>query len=438
MENYTTILLGFTLLGIVAGAILATYLARSKNSNSATHFTLIEKAQEKSERALREELALLRRAMGEQAKSGRDESSDTMKKFGDSLLSRMAEIANFQTTQLSKFSESSEVKLEKMRETVEARLKSLQDDNNQKLEKMRATVDEKLSETLEKRVGSSFKQVRDQLDQLHKGLGEIQNLAGGVDDLKRTLSNVKSRGVWGEVSLGALLEQTLSDNQYAKNVATSPGSAERVEFAIKLPGGGEMGDGEAVWLPIDAKFPLEDYQRLVDAQDAVDKEAVETAGKALEARIKTEAKKIQQKYINPPRTTDFAVMYLPTEGLYVEVLKRPGLWDTIQRECRISIAGPTTLTALLNSLRMGFRSLAVQKHASDVWRVLDSVKTEFEKFGTAVERTRQKLDEASSSIDKVEMRTRVLQKRLDTAQELGDPENKNQQKLFDAPDMEKY
>ncbi len=425
MENNITLLSGFLLLGITAGAVItAIYFARQKNSGSGTHFAIIEKAQEKSERALREELALVRRAMDEQAKNGRDESRDTMKKFGDSLLSRMAEIASMQTTQLSRLTESNEAKLEKMRETVEARLKSIQDDNNQKLEKMRATVDEKLNDTLEKRLGSSFKQVRDQLDQLHKGLGEMQSLASGVDDLKRTLSNVKSRGVWGEVSLGALLEQTLSDHQYAKNVATTIGSAERVEFAIKLPGGG-ADDSEAVWLPIDAKFPLEDYQRLMDAQEKADKNATETAGKALEARVKAEAKKIQQKYINPPRTTDFAVMYLPTEGLYAEVLKRPGVWDTIQREHRVSIAGPTTLTAFLNSLRMGFRSLAVQKHASDVWRILDSVKAEFGKFGEAVARTRQKLDEASSSIDKVETRTRVLTKKLNSAQELGGTESKN-------------
>jgi len=424
MENYTTIFLGFALLAIVANLIMLFYLARQRNSGSDDHFATIEKAQEKSERALREELALVRRAMDEQAKNGRDESRDAMKKFGDSILSRMTEIASLQTTQLSRLTESNETRLEKMRETVEARLKSMQDDNNQKLEKMRVTVDEKLNDTLEKRLGSSFKQVRDQLDQLHKGLGEMQSLASGVDDLKRTLSNVKSRGVWGEVSLGALLEQTLSDNQYAKNVATATNSSERVEFAIKLPGA-EADNNDPVWLPIDAKFPLEDYQRLMDAQEKADKNAMETAGKALEVRVRAEAKKIQEKYINPPRTTDFAVMYLPTEGLYAEVLKRPGVWDTLQREYRVSIAGPTTLTALLNSLRMGFRSLAVQKRASEVWRILDSVKTEFGKFGEAVAKTRQKLDEASSSIDKVETRTRVLTKKLNNAQELGDPENKS-------------
>ncbi|VAX20094.1 DNA recombination protein RmuC [hydrothermal vent metagenome] len=425
MEYNTTVIVALALLGVIAGAVItAIYFARAKNGKPEDHFATIEKVQEKSERALREELALVRRAMDEQAKNGRDESRDAMKKFGDSILSRMAEIASLQTTNLSRLTESNETKLEKMRETVEARLKSMQDDNNQKLEKMRVTVDEKLNDTLEKRLGSSFKQVRDQLDQLHKGLGEMQSLASGVDELKRTLSNVKSRGVWGEVSLGALLEQTLSDNQYAKNVATTIGSAERVEFAIKLPGA-EADNNDPVWLPIDAKFPLEDYQRLVEAQEASDKGAIETAGKALETRIKAEAKKIQEKYINPPRTTDFAVMYLPTEGLYAEVLKRPGVWDTLQREYRVSIAGPTTLTALLNSLRMGFRSLAVQKRASDVWRILDSVKTEFGKFGEAVARTRQKLDEASSSIDKVETRTRVLTKKLNNAQELGDPENKS-------------
>lgn len=425
MEYNTTVIVALALLGVIAGAVItAIYFARAKNGKPEDHFATIEKVQEKSERALREELALVRRAMDEQAKNGRDESRDAMKKFGDSILSRMAEIASLQTTNLSRLTESNETKLEKMRETVEARLKSMQDDNNQKLEKMRVTVDEKLNDTLEKRLGSSFKQVRDQLDQLHKGLGEMQSLASGVDELKRTLSNVKSRGVWGEVSLGALLEQTLSDNQYAKNVATTIGSAERVEFAIKLPGA-EADNNDPVWLPIDAKFPLEDYQRLVEAQEASDKGAIETAGKALETRVKAEAKKIQEKYINPPRTTDFAVMYLPTEGLYAEVLKRPGVWDTLQREYRVSIAGPTTLTALLNSLRMGFRSLAVQKRASDVWRILDSVKTEFGKFGEAVARTRQKLDEASSSIDKVETRTRVLTKKLNNAQELGDPENKS-------------
>jgi DNA recombination protein RmuC len=301
-------------------------------------------------------------------------------------------------------------RMAEVRQTVETKLAAIQADNAQRLEQMRATVDEKLHATLEQRLGESFKQVADRLEQVHKGLGEMQVLAAGVGDLKKVLSNVKNRGVLGEVQLAALLEQVLAREQYETNVATRPGSRERVEFAIKLPGAG--GEGSVVWLPIDAKFPLEDYERLQQAQDAADPLAVEGAAKALEARIKLEAKSIVEKYVEPPATTDFALLYLPLEGLFAEVLRRPGLLDTLQREFRVTICGPTTLTALLNSLQMGFRTLAIEKRSSEVWMVLSSVKTEFGKFAEVLANTKRQLQSAANSIDQAEVRTRQIERKL--------------------------
>ncbi len=310
-----------------------------------------------------------------------------------------------------KLSEGNEKKLTEVREAVEKKLDQIQKDNSAKLEEMRKTVDEKLESTLEKRLADSFKQVSERLEQVHKGLGEMQALAIGVGDLKKVLTNVKSRGTWGEVQLGNLLAQLLTPEQYATNVATIPGSSERVEFAVKLPGKENQND-EVVWLPIDAKFPKEDYERLVDAAEKSDPILVEEAAKQLEIRIKAEAKTIRDKYIGPPHTTDFAVLFLPTEGLYAEVIRRPGLVDFLQRDCRVTVAGPTVLAALLNSLQMGFRTLAIEKRSSEVWKVLGAVKTEFDKFGTIFDKVKKKLQEASNVVEDASRKTRTIGRKL--------------------------
>jgi DNA recombination protein RmuC len=321
------------------------------------------------------------------------------------------------TQHLLKLTDMNEQKLEKIREVVEFRLKTLQEDNNRKLEQMRETVDEKLHSTLEKRLGDSFKIVSDLLGKVHQGLGEMQTLASGVGDLKKVLTNVKTRGIWGEIQLGNLLEQMLTADQYEKNVVTKLGSRDPVEFAIKLPGK----DGSVVYIPIDAKFPKEDYERLLAAQEECNIAVIEEAGKAIESRIKLEAKKIREKYIDPPHTTDFAFLYLPIEGLYAEVLRRPGLSDILQREYRVSIAGPTTISAILNALQMGFRTLAVEKRAGDVWRKLGDVKNEFGKFGEILQKTKEKLDSASKSIDLAASKSRTIERKLKDVQDLPSP-----------------
>jgi len=311
--------------------------------------------------------------------------------------------------QLGQLGDSNAQRLDALRATVDARLKDLQAENSGKLEEMRKTVDEKLQSTLEQRLGQSFKQVSDWLEQLNKGLGEMRSLAVGVGDLKRLMGNVKTRGILAEGHLHTLLEQVLTPEQYARNVATRTGSAERVEFAIKMPGGI---DGQPCWLPIDAKFPREDYERLQDAQDRADPVAAEAAGLALERRIRLEAQSIHDKYIEPPITTDFAILFLPTEGLYAEVLRRPGLFEALQRDFHVSVAGPTNLLAILNSLQMGFRTLAIEKRSSEVWQVLGAVKTEFGKFGTVLEKVRDKLDQARNQIDETGVRSRAIERRL--------------------------
>jgi DNA recombination protein RmuC len=321
------------------------------------------------------------------------------------------------TTTLSKMAEQIDKKLDELKKAVETKLTQIQTDNSAKLEEMRKTVDEKLQGTLEKRLGESFRQVSERLEQVHKGLGEMQNLAIGVGDLKKVLTNVKTRGTWGEMQLGNLLEQILTPEQYAQNVATKQGSAERVEFAIKLPGR-DTHDGKTVWLPIDAKFPKEDYERLVEASERADADAVEQAAKQLELRIKAEAGDIRDKYIDPPNTTDFGILFLPTESLYAEVLRRNGLMETLQREFRVVVTGPTTLAALLNSLQMGFRTLAIEKRSSEVWAVLGAIKTEFGKFGGIIEKVQKKLQEASNVIDTAATRTRTIERKLRTVEGL--------------------
>lgn len=357
------------------------------------------------------------------AKQLREEVIAALKGITEATTKTMGELAHLQKTQLEamssaigKLSDSNEKKLEAVRVTVEGKLQSMQIDNARQLEQMRQTVDEKLQGTLEKRLGESFKQVSERLELVHKGLGEMQTLATGVGDLKKVLTNVKTRGTWGEVQLGALLEQVLNPDQFATNVATKDGS-ERVEFAIKLPGQGADKD-EMVWLPIDAKFPVEDYQRLIEAQERADVEGVEAAGKQLENRVRACAWDICGKYLNPPKTTDFGILFLPIESLFAEVIRRTGLAETIQRECRVVIAGPTTLWSILNSLQMGFRTLAIQKRSSEVWNLLAAVKTEWSKYGDVLDAVQKKLHQASDTIEKAKMRSRAVGRKLKDVQEL--------------------
>ncbi len=323
----------------------------------------------------------------------------SLRRFGDTL-----------GEQMRLMSDTGERRQGELRQAVELRLVALQEGNEKKLEQMRATVDEKLHATLELRLGESFKQVADRLEQVHKGLGEMQTLARDVGSLNRVLTNVKTRGIFGEVQLSGLLEQVFTVEQYATNVATVPGSNERVEFAVRLPG--QRADGVPLWLPIDAKFPREDYERLMDAHERADLPAIEQAGKAIETRLRLEARTIREKYIAPPHTTDFAILFVPTEGLYAEALRRPGLVEAMQREHKVMLAGPTTLLATLTSLQMGFRTLALEQRSAEVWEVLGAVKTEFGKFGEVLAKTRKKLDEAAKTIDDAQTRTNVMTRRL--------------------------
>ena len=361
------------------------------------------------------------------SREAREEVSRGLSTFGQNISTQMTSIATVQNNQIDSFAlqlenfrrtleeqlarvqDQQRLAAKDTRETLEQRLEKLQQDNSAKLEQMRQTVDEKLHATLEQRLSESFKQVSERLELVHKGLGEMQVLAAGVGDLKKVLSNVKNRGVMGEVQLAALLEQMLTPEQYETNVATKPGSKDRVEFAIRLPGRDAEG---TVWLPLDAKFPTEDYQRLQEAQDAADPVAVEVAAKALEARIRLEAKTIAEKYVEPPATTDFGLLYLPFEGLYAEVLRRPGLFEALQRDYRVTICGPTTLSALLNSLQMGFRTLAIEKRSSEVWQVLGAVKSEFGRFADVLARTKAQLQTVANSIDQAEVRTRQIERKL--------------------------
>lgn len=317
--------------------------------------------------------------------------------------------------QLADLTHAIQLNLGEVRTTLQGQLTALQQGNETKLDQMRATVEEKLQSTLEARLGESFKLVSERLEQVHRGLGEMQTLAAGVGDLKRVLSNVKSRGTFGEVQLAVLLEQVMAADQYAANVVTRPGSNERVEFAIRMPG---RDDGRPVWLPIDAKFPSEDYERILAAQESADREAFDAAARALENRIRLEAKTMREKYVEPPHTTDFAILFLPTEGLFAEVLRRPGLTEALNRELRVVVAGPTTLFAMLNSLQMGFRTLALEKRSAEVWQVLGAVKTEFAKFGDVLVRLKAQLQTASNTIDQAETRTRQMTRALRSVEAL--------------------
>jgi len=370
----------------------------------------------------------LRLTIEQGLKDARTEQSKRMADFETATMNKLTQISNTQQAQLknitdtnnaviSRMSETVDKKLDAVKSAVESKLKDIQNDNSEKLEKMRQTVDEKLHKTLEERLGQSFKLVSERLEQVQKGLGEMQNLAVGVGDLKKVLTNVKTRGIMGEIQLESILEQILSAEQYGKNVRTNPHSSDVVEFAIKLPGKDE--DNSVVYLPIDSKFPMEAYYQYLEAYDRANMEEVERLGKAIEAAIKKSAKDIHDKYIYPPNTTEFGVMFLPVEGLYAEVVRRPQLLETLQREYKIIVTGPTTLAALLNSLQMGFRTLAIEKRSSEVWKVLSAVKTEFNRFGDVLERAQKKISDAGSEIDKlVGVRSRKIIKQLSEVSEL--------------------
>lgn len=395
----------------------------------------------------------LRREVGDNARTGRLEIQQSLATFQDTLLRQGAETTRTQNAQIDAFaqqlvqlrgtlgdtltrqlqdlSEANARRLAEVRATLETQLAQLQASNAAKLDEMRATVDEKLHATLEQRLGESFKQVAERLEQVHKGLGEMQNLAQGVGDLKHLLSNVKTRGMFGEAQLGALLEQVFAPDQYATQVATRPGSRNMVDFAIRLPGRGD--DGAPCWLPIDAKFPNEDYERLLDAQQRADAEGAEVAARGLEQRIRLEAKSMAEKYLEPPHTTDFAILFLPTEGLYAEVLRRPGLMEALQRDHRVTLAGPTTLMAMLNSLQMGFRTLALEKRSSEVWQVLGAVKTEFGKFGDVLAKVKNQTQTVLNTLDAAEVRSRAMGRALKTVEAL--PQDRAQSLLpLDAAD----
>ncbi len=367
------------------------------------------------------QLQALGLSMTQQAQETTRTQNAQIDAFAQQLIQLRGTLSETLTQQLTGLSEANARRLAEVRGTLEQQLGVLQASNTAKLDEMRQTVDEKLQSTLEARLGESFKQVADRLEQVHKGLGEMQTLAQGVGDLKHLLTNVKTRGMFGEAQLAALLEQVFAPDQYAEQVVTRPGTRNAVDFAIRLPGRGD--EGLPLWLPIDAKFPNEDYERLLDAQQRADAGAVEVAAKALEARIRLEAKGIAEKYVEPPHTTDFAILFLPTEGLYAEVLRRPGLMDVLQREHRITLAGPTTLLAMLNSLQMGFRTLALEKRSSEVWQVLGAVKTEFGKFGDVLTRIKAQTQTVLNTLDQAQTRTRQMNKALTKVEALPDTES---------------
>lgn len=393
---------------LAASALLLIWALKKLKSNGSSGV----------EQAIREEFRVAREESAHAARNLREEVSGGQKSSMDTLVKTIGEMRKSQSDQLGSIAQriqeltaSNTSGLETLRRTIDTQLKHLQESNEKKLDQMRETVDEKLQSTLEKRLGESFKLVSERLEAVQHGLGEMQNLATGVGDLKRMLTNVKARGTWGEVQLSALLEQILTPDQYGKNVNIKDGSQESVEYAIRLPGGDDEPES-CVWMPIDSKFPQEDYLRLVESADAADADGVQKATAALIRSIHNSAKEIRDKYIDPPKTTDFAIMFLPTEGLYAEILRQPGQVEKIQQDYRIVIAGPTTLSAILNSLRVGFRTLAIEKRSSEVWKVLAAVKTEFGRFGDVLGRVKRQLKTASNTIDQTEIRTRAMERKL--------------------------
>lgn len=441
----TWILLAFAALNVIL--VLWLLLRPAPVPDPSALIAALGAGNERIERELRHEIS-------DSARGARQETAQAFATFQRALLHQGAEstrtqnaqidafaqqlallqktLADTLNTQLQGLSESNARRLAEVRATMETQLAQLQQSNTAKLDEMRKTVDEKLQSTLEARLGESFKQVADRLEQVHKGLGEMQSLAVGVGSLQRVLTNVKTRGVFGEVQLEALLEQVLTAEQYARQVETKPRSGQRVDFAIRFPGRG--GDGAPVWLPIDAKFPRDDYERLLDAHERADAPAAELAAKALEARIRSEARSIAENYLAAPHTTDFAILFLPVESLYAEVLRRPGLMDAIQRQHRVTLAGPTTLLAMLNSLHMGFRTLALEHQASEVWKVLGAVKTEFERYGEWVARIKEQVAKASDTLDKADTRAKQMRLALRKVEAL--PEAQSQALLPPTADIE--
>ncbi|RIX77607.1 DNA recombination protein RmuC [Acidovorax cavernicola] len=445
------ILLALAALAVVQLVLVIWLLARRQpapdHSEMLGVLAAMGRANERTERELRREI-------GDNARGARQETAQAFATFQQSLVQQGAEATRTQNAQLDAFSlqlaslqktladtlntqlqglsESNARRLAEVRTTMETQLAQLQQNNTAKLDEMRKTVDEKLQSTLEARLGESFKQVADRLEQVHKGLGEMQTLAVGVGSLQRVLTNVKTRGVFGEVQLEALLEQVLTPEQFARQIETKPRSGQRVDFAIRFPGRGD--DGAPVWLPIDAKFPRDDYERLIDAHERADAAGAEAAAKALETRIRVEAKSIADNYLAAPHTTDFAILFLPVESLYAEVLRRPGLMDAMQRQHRVTLAGPTTLLAMLNSLHMGFRTLALEQQASEVWKVLGAVKTEFGRYGEWIERIKEQMAKASDTIDKADTRTKQMRLALRKVEAL--PEEQSQALLPPVADTD--
>jgi DNA recombination protein RmuC len=433
MEPWLLAGLAIASLAVLITLVLVIVLLLRKPAPVETGRAELLAASERVERELRREIA-------ESSRGARQEMTHTLATFQDAVVKQAAEATRTQNTQIDAFaqqlallqkslsdtlthqlqdlSEQNARRIAEVRATLEAQLSILQQTNAAKLDEMRKTVDDKLQTTLETRLGESFKQVAERLEQVHKGLGEMQSLAQGVGDLQRVLTNVKTRGMFGEVQLEALLEQVLTPEQYGRQVETKPHSNQRVDFAIKFPG--RSADGTPVWLPIDAKFPREDYERLLDAHDRADAAGVESAGRALEVRIRQEGKSICESYLAPPHTTDFAILFLPIESLYAEVLRRPGLMDHLQRDYRVTLAGPTTLLAMLNSLHMGFRTLALERQASEVWKVLGAVKTEFERYGAWVDKIRDQVRKASETLDTAQTRTNQMRRALKVVEALPD------------------
>jgi len=400
MHTLTFILITLLLLVLALQGVLLWRHARARSGFDPAQLERALREEQRTGRGeLREQIDALRATLLDEARRTRQEGAEQQHRF-----------AEVQGMRLNELSARNEQRMGEMRATLEQQLQRLQQDNAAKLEQMRQTVDEKLHLTLNTRLDASFKLVSERLEQVQRGLGEMQQLANGVGDLKRVLSNIKTRGSWGEVQLDRILDETLTTEQYERSAQVQPGSAERVDFAIRLPGRG--GDGVPVWLPIDAKFPREDYERLLDAEDAGDVDTIKATTAQLERAIRLQAKSISEKYIAPPHTTDFALMFLPTEGLYAQVLRRAGLADTLQREYRVVVAGPTTVTALLNSLQMGFKTLAIEQHSSEVWRVLGAVKTEFGKFATVLEKAGSQLDTVHNSLKQAGVRTRAIERQL--------------------------
>lgn len=414
----------FAVLLVIVLILLLALLLRDRRASMPSTLRGLERGQDRGERLLREEMERVREETARSAQQLREELAAAVKGWGDSAVNTIGLLGSQHKAQLDTFAEqlvvlttANEQRMKELRETVDTRLRSLQEENSARLDQMRQTVDERLAATLEKRLGESFKQVSERLEAVHQGLGEMKTLADGVGDLKRVLTNVKTRGTWGEVQLSMLLEQVLTPEQYEANVVCKAGSGERVEYAIRLPGQ-DGAKGGPVWLPIDAKFPVEDYQRMLEAQGRGDSAAAEQALRGLEAQVKLSARDIRGKYLDPPRTTDFAIMFLPTEGLYAEVLRRPGLAESLQRDFRVVVAGPTTLAALLNSLQMGFRTLAIEKHSSEVWQLLGTVKTQFGQFGGLLEKVHKKLEQASSSIEDAARKSRTIERKLKDVEEI--------------------